>query len=568
MKRILFPLLMMLVVSPVMAQRSFIHYTSDLNIAGNTSTINNALLDNKPGAQLQMTKNWNPNGTEFWRYNDHVTGLWFDFSNHWSVYNDDLTDMIDSVAYNIFIPSPEASSYVHIAEASTILFNYTVLDHPDLNGDQSALIFVTHNWQASNIYNDKSIGVWYTGTNWSIYNQDQSDFPENAAYNIYIPSEEDDAFVHRATLENTFGNYTLLDHPSTNGNPNAILIVTQNWNPIETIGIYNEHIIGVWYDDISEKWSVFNQDHASMPEGASFNVLVVSEGDPESVPRPWMTQDIGDVDVTGFVDLKEDTFLISGSGTDIWGTEDAFRYVYQEINEDENVEMTIRVASIEPTNAWAKAGVMIRQSLDADSKHATTVATPGFGTNFQYRLNPGEISVNFAGPVNPPSVWLRIAKEDGVIKGFASPDGAGWEEIASLEMEFTGTYYAGLALASHHTFALSNTVIDGVDMNITGIDDGVDDLESTTQNSFSQLRIQPNPASEQAQISFIRQHPGILNLSLYTLDGKLISTLADGYYPDGKLNLAVNLSAVDAGLYLVVLRSDNGVFTKRLFVTE
>jgi hypothetical protein len=49
------------------------------------------------------------------------------------------------------------------------------------------------------------------------------------------PSQEgvvfDAVFVHRATSENISSNSAYLDHPLINGNPDAILYVTQNWNP-------------------------------------------------------------------------------------------------------------------------------------------------------------------------------------------------------------------------------------------------------------------------------------------------------------------------------------------------
>lgn len=85
------------------------------------------------------------------------------------------------------------------------------------------------------------------------------------------------AFVHRATPENIAANSTYLDSPLTNGNPDAILSVTQNWNPGGSGGTYNDHAIGVWYDPDREKWAIFNQDRADMPEGANFNVTVSGE---------------------------------------------------------------------------------------------------------------------------------------------------------------------------------------------------------------------------------------------------------------------------------------------------
>jgi len=83
-------------------------------------------------------------------------------------------------------------------------------------------------------------------------------------------------FTQQATAGNTSGNYTLIDHPMTNGDPNAILIVTPNWNPGGgALGTYNNHPIGVFYSSSIGKWAIFNQDLTTMPVNAAFNVLVI-----------------------------------------------------------------------------------------------------------------------------------------------------------------------------------------------------------------------------------------------------------------------------------------------------
>ena len=81
-------------------------------------------------------------------------------------------------------------------------------------------------------------------------------------------------FVHKSTASNTSANSTYIDSPLTNNKPNLFLSVTQNWNPGGKNGVYNDHPVGVWYDDSRKKWAVFNQDRARMPRGAAFNVLV------------------------------------------------------------------------------------------------------------------------------------------------------------------------------------------------------------------------------------------------------------------------------------------------------
>jgi hypothetical protein len=84
--------------------------------------------------------------------------------------------------------------------------------------------------------------------------------------------------VHRAEPSNVVGNWTYLDHQLLNGDPNAILLITQNWNPGGgEHGKYNEHPVGVWYDPRQHRWAIFNQDIEDMPSEAAFNVAILED---------------------------------------------------------------------------------------------------------------------------------------------------------------------------------------------------------------------------------------------------------------------------------------------------
>ena len=85
-------------------------------------------------------------------------------------------------------------------------------------------------------------------------------------------------FIHRATPGNINSNYTVIDHPMTNGDPNAILIITPNWNPGGVGGTYNANPFGVYYNNASQRWAIFNQNLATMIIDQAFNVLVVKAG--------------------------------------------------------------------------------------------------------------------------------------------------------------------------------------------------------------------------------------------------------------------------------------------------
>ena len=129
-----------------------------------------------------------------------------------------------------------------------------------------------------------------------------------------------------------------------------------------------------------------------------------------SSAQTWSTRDIGSVGKTGSWTFNSttQTHTVKGAGADIWGTADAFRYVHQPLNGDG--EITARVASQTNTNAWAKAGVMVRESVNSNSKHASVFITPGSGVSFQSRAATGgnSASTTVAGPRAP--YWVKIVR--------------------------------------------------------------------------------------------------------------------------------------------------------------
>jgi hypothetical protein len=46
----------------------------------------------------------------------------------------------------------------------------------------------------------------------------------------------------------------------TNGEPGAVLSVTQNWNPGSGGGVYNDYPVGAVYDAKMKRWTVYNRE--------------------------------------------------------------------------------------------------------------------------------------------------------------------------------------------------------------------------------------------------------------------------------------------------------------------
>ncbi len=167
------------------------------------------------------------------------------------------------------------ASFVHRATEENSRGDYTYISDPSIDGDENAIVLVSNQKNAGGASYKHNIGVWYTPVahKWAIFNQDLPAVPAGATFEVRVP-QASTAFVHHADLLNTAGNYTYLDNRLTNGKPDAVVSVTQNWNPGGGGGVYNDHPVGIGYDAEREKWKIYNEDGSAMPEGAAFNVTV------------------------------------------------------------------------------------------------------------------------------------------------------------------------------------------------------------------------------------------------------------------------------------------------------
>ena len=133
---------------------------------------------------------------------------------------------------------------------------------------------------------------------------------------------------------------------------------------------------------------------------------------PGAIPHPWQHGDIGFVGRAGSATYSDGVFSVTGSGADIWGTADAFHFLYARTGDfGADLEVTSRVGTVQNIHAWTKAGVMLRASLDADSPHASLIVSPGKGIAFQRRLTTGGASVSTQGPLLTAPVWVRLTTQ-------------------------------------------------------------------------------------------------------------------------------------------------------------
>jgi len=254
--------------------------------------------------------------------------------------------------------------------------------------------------------------------------------------------------------------------------------------PLETLQIVPENTFGfeVQLNDNDGgggretmiRW--FSNDNNSWQDSSLFGEAVLTAEPPAALPEGWQSQDIG---TTGGSAAESDgTWVISADGADIWGNSDQFHYVYTELTGDATIEARV-VNNGEGSNAWAKGGVMIRQSLDADSINVSGFITGGSGDGgtFQWRPVKGDSSSSNRTLTGiAPPYYVRLVREGNTFTVYMSADGFYWAQQGAppATIEMTDPVLIGLAVTSHQdgevrTFTFENVrIVKPVDVTAPG----------------------------------------------------------------------------------------------------
>lgn len=178
----------------------------------------------------------------------------------------------------------------------------------------------------------------------------------------------------------------------------------------------------------------------------------------------WQSRDVGPVGSAGMTDNTGAHFAVSASGADIWGSADQFRFVYMPLLGDGTI--TAHVASLTHSDDWAKAGVMIRETLFPDSAFAMAVVTPSNGIDLQYRTATGSGAGMAPSIAGAAPVWLSLARSGGTFTAQTSTDGTTWTPLGTIAIPMRTNVYVGLAVTAHTNLTQTTAVFDSV--SVTG----------------------------------------------------------------------------------------------------
>ncbi len=174
----------------------------------------------------------------------------------------------------------------------------------------------------------------------------------------------------------------------------------------------------------------------------------------------FASADVGAVSQPGSTSVGSGGVTLEGAGADIWGTADAFRYYYRAWSSAGT--FSARVASIEPTNPWAKAGVMMRESRAAGAPHVMIVVSAARGVAMQYRATAGGASANVAIVPGAAPRWVRLGRLGSLFIGEVSADGVTWSEVGRVTVTMNESSLAGVVVTSHTTAAVATATFDDI----------------------------------------------------------------------------------------------------------
>lgn len=178
-----------------------------------------------------------------------------------------------------------------------------------------------------------------------------------------------------------------------------------------------------------------------------------------------ISSDIGEVSQKGTLECREDSYIITAGGKDVWETKDEAYFAYCEVDGD--FDISVRIESLTTPDLYTKAGIMVRENLDSGSKHVYILV---FGDNSPRNNNDGGYELQYRDEidgdskavyptvtnkgetlsrVNFPNTWVRLQKNSNEFISYYSENGTEWHEYGRHISALQKNLLVGVCVTSH-----------------------------------------------------------------------------------------------------------------------
>ena len=178
-----------------------------------------------------------------------------------------------------------------------------------------------------------------------------------------------------------------------------------------------------------------------------------------SLPSGWSDSDVGSVGTSGSATFASGTFTVMGAGNWFLGnSSDAFHFVYEPLSGDG----TIVARVVSATTSSTMTGVMIRETLQANSTYAASAYRTSPNFYFFYRPTTGASTSYQSVSVGAAPYWVKLVRSGNTFSSYASSDGVIWTQAGTTQTITMATnVYIGLGVSSQ-TSSLATTTFDNV----------------------------------------------------------------------------------------------------------
>jgi TolB protein len=228
--------------------------------------------------------------------------------------------------------------------------------------------------------------------------------------------------------------------------------------------------------------------------------------------------DVGDVRHEGSVkfDATKNEYQISGSGANMWESEDAFHFVWRRLSGDLLLNAT--VAFLGTGQEHRKAGWIVRQGLEADSPYADAIVHADGLISLQYREFKGGPTLEVQSPVRAPAA-VQLERNGDLFTLRVARQKDPFQPVGSVTLALRDPVFVGLGVCSHEASAVATALFSQVSFENAG---SVPLNERVLESSLETLTVD---TGERKVIYSTRDHIEAPN---WSRDGKFFVFNSDG----------------------------------------
>ncbi len=453
----------------------------------------------------------------------------------------DLAGNTATCSFNITVvdiaaPSLNCPTGTEVRNSDPGMCDHTAFDLDPTVTNNCDIQSLINDYNQSNTLNGEVFPKGKTLVSWLVIDQDGNS--STCSYNIKIRDREAPVF------DNCPDDSTIIVPFNSGGSYYSfpVLSATDNCNSANKITISGFPLSGSFcaVGVTSFNWTA--TDKANNVGHCNFDVTVQEAGSP--APSGWTNNTVGNGNAcqTNY-DAAAQSLIIQSAGGNVSATSDNFCGITIP-NTMALVDFRARVTPA-GTGYYDQAGIMMRQSLAANSPQASMILTGTKVPLMTYRFSSGGFPLSTPGTAVSSPYWLRLYRLGATITGHISADGTNWTQIASYPNVLGSSIY--LVLFSTTAGPSGQATFDNITINGVAPRLGVESVGTELS-----LRAYPNPFSENLFIEVENALPGeTYHVRLSNVLGQRVYGYETGASAVGTIKQRISLEHLPAGTYLL-----------------